>query len=142
MQPLVSIEFTDNNHEACVTVYTPKRIMHHLSRSKFELRNYKYVVETENGETIDLGMTAAEFSEDCSYHVVKLPPQVCRVLGKLKVGAVYGDGRVEFSRPTEFEMPCYGKYNACMHDTVFYAFGMLSAWPDCPVHVAPMLTLL
>lgn len=109
VQPVISVSMSDRNHKACVTVYSPQRIMHHVSKSKFELCNYKYVVETENGEVVDLGSTSAEFSEQSSFHVFTLPPQARKMAGELKVGAVYGDGREEFSGPIKVELPYYGK---------------------------------
>ena len=111
MRPKVSVEFRDGNHEACVTVQSPKRIMHHKSRSKFELSQFKYVLATGRGQTseLELDTTAATFDGDTTHHVIKLPPQVCKVTGSLKVGAVYRDGRVEFSEPMKVDLPCYGR---------------------------------
>ena len=113
MRPKVSVQFRDGNHEACVTVQSPKRIMHHKSRSKFELCQFKYVLVAETGRgqasELELDTTAATFDGDTTHHVIKLPPQVREVTGSLKVGAVYHDGRVEFSESMKVDLPCYGR---------------------------------
>lgn len=86
-------------------------MMHH--KSKFELRQFKYVLVTETGRgpasELVLDTTAATFGGDSTHHVIKLPPQVCEARGSLKVGAVYCDGRVEFSEPMKVDLPCYGR---------------------------------
>jgi hypothetical protein len=117
VQPtILDVDFNGSSNEACTTVRGPKRMMHHLSGSKFELQWYKYVVVTGNDEVIELDeiMTAA-FSDDIVNHTIKIPPQVCSTTGNLKVGAVYGDGRVEYSAPSvAFELPHYGKMSGRM----------------------------
>lgn len=101
------------HNKVCVTVYSPSRMMYHPSRKQFELKNYQYVLETEDGRTIHLGTKDAGFSELPVYHVINLPPQVCKMTGKLKVGAVYGDGRTEFS-VNDVALPFYGEFNGNM----------------------------
>ena len=108
VQPVISVNKSDENDEVHVIVYSPQRIMHHPSGLKFELRFYKFIIEKDDDHTIDFGMADAEFNEDPTSHVFTLPPQACKTSGGLKVGAVYGDGTVEFCGPIKVELPCYG----------------------------------
>jgi hypothetical protein len=82
--------------------------MHHHSGLKFQLQYYKFVVEGDSG-LIDLGIVPAEFREESTSHILTLPPQARKQSGKLKVGALYGDGRVEFGGPIRIDLPFYGK---------------------------------
>ena len=110
VQPVISVEMADQNHKVHVTVYSPQRMMHHPSQSKFELRSYKFSVAVDDGPTTDLGTSNAEFREDSTSHVFALPPQAHKMAGKLRVMAVYGDGVEVSSGPLKVEFPCYGKY--------------------------------
>lgn len=105
--------------------------MYHPTREKFELCKYQFVVETEAGETIDLDMKDAEFSEVPVHHVIMLPPQVREMTGQLRVGAVYGDGRIEFSRAMKVDMPYYGKFNKLI----------MLIMPACLIHFSVQLRL-
>ena len=109
MQPIITVAMSERNHKACVSVYSPQRMMHHPSKLKFELHSYKYIVKMNSGDTVELGTTEAEFKEDSTSHVVSLPPQAHKMAGKLMVGAVYGDGTEVLSGPIEIELPCYSK---------------------------------
>ena len=109
VQPVISVEMADQNHKVHVTVYSPQRMMYHPSQSKFKLQSYLFSVAVDNGQTIDLGMSNAEFREDSTSHVFALPPQAHKMAGKLRVMAVYGDGVEVSSGPIKVEFPCYGK---------------------------------
>lgn len=82
--------------------------MHHPS-GKFELVEYKFVIETKS-EGMYLDTMKACFEEFPLLNALTLPLQASEMDGKLMVAAKYGDGRLVFSRPHIVEsMPQYGK---------------------------------
>ena len=131
VQPVISVEMADQNHEVHVTVYSPQRMMHH---PKFKLQSYKFSVAVDNGQTTDLGTSNAEFREDSTSHVFTLPPQAHKMAGKLRVMAVYGGGVEVSSGPIKVEFPCYGK---CMHtwgvELVLASHSFHGSWLSCSI---------
>ncbi len=110
MSPEISANISDNNHTMSVTVYPPKRLIHHPSHSKFELRRYVCAAKPEGGEEIELGTVEATFREDPVQMLVTLPPQVQATKGEVRVRAEYEDGYVVYSKSDAIEnWPHYGK---------------------------------
>lgn len=115
VQPSINVQMKPGNHEAVITVSNPRRIICHPSNSLFELRKNIIVLENnENKLRVILATLEAKFEEDDSpalYQTVVIPPQSCEMSGNLIVGAEYGDGRVEYSKPHDIDkLPCYGKW--------------------------------
>ena len=98
------------NHEALVSVYNPKRLIYHPSNSKFELcKNVIVLINEDHNLSITLYTCDAKFGEDQCDVMVFLPLQACQMSGKLIVGAVYRDGRVEYSNQYFLDkLPYYG----------------------------------
>ena len=100
----------ENKHSACVTVYNPRRLIHHLSNSKFELKKYVVVAKPKDAKEVVLKTCEATFSETPVHIPVTLPPQIEETSGVVRVGAEYGDGLVVYSKTDLVEdWPHYGE---------------------------------
>ena len=91
--------------------YSPRRLIHHPSNFKYELRRYIIVAKLVDGKEIELKTSKAVFGEEPMQVTVTLPPQIEVTSGELRIGAEYGDGLVVYSEPGMLvkEWPHYGE---------------------------------
>ena len=111
MSPKISAAMSDDGHCANITIYSPKRLLYHSSRAKYELKKYIVFAELEDGQEVQLTTAEGSFSEDTVFLVVPLLPQIGTRRGVVKVGAKYGDGLVVYSKPHVIEdWPLYSRF--------------------------------
>ncbi len=99
----------ENNHTACITIYNPRRLIHHPSNF-YQLQRYIIVAKPQGGKEVVLTTSEATFSENSVEVPVTLPPQLTARSGEVMVGAEYGNGVVVYSKTDTVEdWPHYGK---------------------------------
>lgn len=112
----ISTSVLESNHSACITIYNPKRLIHHPSSSSYELKKYIIAAIPGDGEDVVLATMEAAFQDDPVQVPVILPPQIEAKNGVVKVGAKYGDGLVVYSKAALVEdWPLYGKICDCIY---------------------------
>ena len=105
----------DDKKSADVEIKGPKRIIHHSTKSHFELDKYiVFIQDDDDGsraetERIILKKVHAKFTEEVVRLTVLIPKMIKKCSGKLIVAAKYRDGREENSEPFIVdELPHYG----------------------------------